>query len=785
MTSTLKIKNLCLKKGKCLPLIVLTLLFMLLFTNCKKQSYLDASLPPEVRAELLLNEMTIGEKAEQMRNSAYAKISSYVNEDDGTVDIDSLKKYFPNGVGGVNISIFLEPEIYVKVIESIQDYNRNYTRLKIPAMCLGEGLHGFMSNYATMYPQAIALGCSWDTVLLEKLYGATALEASARGVRHILSPVLDLSRDARFGRTEECYSEDSYLAGACGRAAVYGLQGRSKTIDANHTAATLKHFVGHGTPEGGRNLAPVNISRFDLMNEHVLPFEMCIDAGVRSVMPSYNEINGLPNHGNKWLIQDILRHKLGFKGLITADQNAVDVMYSMHRIVGSPAEAAKLAIECGVQLDLQYVSGTFNEIEELVNSGQLDVKYIDAAVKQQLVLKFEMGLFENDKVDVQHMKEVTNCQAHKDIALEAAEKSLVLLKNENNTLPFNANELKKVAVIGPMAEDPHFGGYTSEPRRGVSVLDGIKSYGEGKFDVKFAEGCKIAKEKSSFWGNNDQTPNDEASDLKLIAEAVKVAKRSDVVVLAIGGNVSFSREAWGEFHVGDRESIELLGRQNLLVEELVKTGKPIVAFVFGGRPLAFNFVNEQVPAIFQVFYPGQEGGHAIANVIFGDVNPSGKLATTIPKSTGNMPCYYSRKPSRFRSYIYNIGVNYLYPFGHGLSYTSYEYGKPSLNKTEMSESGSVVLSIDVSNTGEMAGEEVVQLYINDLQCSGVRPIQELKDFARVALEPGETKTVDFTITSDKLAFYNIQNEKVVETGAFEVMVGPNSQDLQKLVFEVK
>lgn len=766
-------------------LIALVSIISVIASSCgKKPDYHDTSLPAEVRADLLLKQMTLGEKATQMRNCQYVKIQSYVSPD-GIVNVDSLKKYFPDGVGGINVALDLEPEVYVNVVNSIQDYNLKNTRLAIPAMCIGEGLHGFMSNRATMYPQAIALGCTWDTVLLEKLFGATALEASARGVKQLLSPVLDLGRDPRFGRIEEMYSEDAYLAGACGRSAVYGFQGRNGVIDSIHCASTLKHFLGHGSPEGGRNLAPVYMSTFDILNDQLLPFAMCVEAGARGVMPSYNEINGLPNHGNKWLLQDILRKELGFNGLITADQNAIDVMYTTHAIVPSYADAAKLAIECGVELDLQYMTGTYNLIEELVTTGQLDIKYVDAAVKRQLTLKFELGLFENCKADINHTKEVTNCEAHKAIALEAAEKSTVLLKNENNTLPFDASKIKKVAVIGPLADDVHFGGYTSEPRRGVSVLDGIKAYGEGKFDVVFAEGCKIAKEQSSFWRDDVQTPNDEASDLKLIDEAVKAAKNSDVIVLAIGETVSFSREAWGENHVGDRENLDLLGRQDLLVDKLLKTGKPVVALMFGGRPLSFNYVNENVPAIFQVFYPGQEGGHALANLIFGDVNPSGKLGTTIPKSVGNLPCFYAHKPSRFRSYVYNVGENNLYPFGYGISYTNYQYGKPVIDQTEITISGSVKVSVDVTNSGSVAGEEVVQLYIRDKISSGVRPVKELKDFSRVALQPGQTKTVTFTVTPDKLAFYNLKSKKVVEPGEFEAMVGPNSQDVQTVTFTVK
>jgi len=736
------------------------------------------------KAEKLLATLTLEEKVAQLKIYSFAAITHYTSPT-GVVNVDSLKKYFPVGVGGVCVDKGLDPIAYMNVQQTINDYN-NTTRMKIPVLYQGEALHGFMCLQATVFPQAIALGCSWDPDMLEKVYDAAAREAAARGVKHILSPILDLAREPRFGRIEEMYSEDPYLVGECGKAAVYGLQGRSRIPDSNHVAATLKHFMGHGIPEGGRNIAPVNISYYDLMNEHMAPFATCIDAGVISVMPSYNEINGVPNHVSKWLIKDILAKELGFNGPITGDQNALDELYRTHAVAGSPAGAAKMAIENGIDLDIRYMTGTYDELENLVKSGHLDEKYINQSAKRILALKYLLGLFDNNTLDTLRMKEVTNCDAHKKIALEAAEKSLVLLKNQNNTLPLNQEKIKTVAVIGPMAKGVHYGGYTAEPRfDGIDVLEGVDNISEGKFKLLYAEGCKIAKEESTYWGNEVHTPNDEASDRQFIAEAVKAAKQSDAIILAIGENVSFSREAWGENHLGDRDNLDLLGRQNKLVEELLKTGKPIAALIFGGRPLSFNYVAENVPSIIQVFYPGQEGGTAIANVLFGKVNPSGKLATSIPKSVGQLPCYYSRKPSRFRSYIYFPGSEPLFAFGHGLSYTTYTYGELNIDKSEITANDSIKVSIPITNTGKMAGEEVVQLYIHDKVSTGVRPIKELKDFVKIHLEPNETKSVIFTITKEDLQYYNPDLKKVVEPGEFTVFVGPNSVDLKSTTFIVK
>lgn len=767
------------KKKYCLIFIV-SMIYFAGFAKGKTQFTL---ITPEVKAADLVSKLSLPEKIAQLKISSFESIKPYINNN-GDVDADSLKKYFPYGIGGIGLDKTLDPAFYVKVVNSICQYNKSL-HIFIPPMFIGEGLHGFMAKGATVFPQAIALGCCWDPALLEQVFTVTALEASSRGVKQLFSPVLDLARDPRFGRTEEMYSEDAYLASVCGQAAVWGFQGHKGMPDNKHVAATLKHFVGHGHPEGGRNVAPINISKYDLMNNDIEPFETCINAGALSVMPSYNEMNGVPNHGSKWLLGEVLRDQLGFKGLITSDQDAINEMFKTHAIVSSYAQAAKLAIENGVDLDLRFMIGAYDELENLVKSGKLDEKFIDQSAIRVLTLKYKLGLFEQKDIDVNHMLRVTNSPEHKALALKAATESLVLLKNNSNTLPIDSEKIKTVAVIGPLAKGVHYGGYTAEPRHGVDVLEGVQNFAGNKFNVVYAEGCKIAKEKGSFWQDNNQTPNDEASDLMLIKQAVKVAEQSDVVILALGETVSFCREAWAENHLGDRDDLGLLGRQNQLVENLLKTGKPLVVLMFGGRPLSFNYVDKNVPAIIQVFYPGQEGGTAIADVIFGKVNPSGKLSITIPKSVGQLPCYYSRKPSRMRSYINFKGSDPLYPFGYGLSYTTYEYSNLKIDKSEITNTQSVKVTVQVKNTGKVAGEEVVQLYIHDCVSSGVRPIKELKDFTRVDLQPNETKTVSFLITPDKLSFYNLDLKKVIEPGSFDVMVGPNSVELQTVSFKVK
>ena len=761
-----------------LQITVLLSLSISIFSLAQAQKKSDI----DTKVDALINTMTLQEKKMQLQVRSFDGFKKCLQEN-GEMNADSLSKYYPNGIGGIGIDANLEPEIYVKVLNSFQKWSASRGQ-KIPIEFIGEGLHGYMARGATVFPQAIALGSTWDPELAERIYTVAALEASSRGVVQVYSPNLDLAREPRFGRTEEMFSEDPYLVAMMGNAQVNGFQGRSAKPDRNHVATTLKHFVGHGQPEGGRNTAPINISNYDLMNNDLFPFEYIIKhANPVSLMPSYNEIGGIPNHANSYLIKDVLRKQLGFTGFITSDQSAIEQIHVLHYFAKSDSEAAKIAIENTIDLDLQFNTGSFNALDTLVKSGQLEEKYVNESLRRFLKFKYEMKLFDNPYADVAKMKAVTNTPENKKLALEAAEKALILLKNENNLLPLDNKKIKTLAVIGPLAKGAHFGGYSAEPRQGIDVLDGLIAYAGKDFKVTYAEGCKLALEESSFWKDKVQTPNTIEDDKRLIREAVAVAKQSDVIVLAIGETVAFSREAWSENHLGDRTSLELLGLQNELVTELLSTGKPIVVVVFGGRPLAINEIKKNVPAILQAFYLGQEGGHALANVLFGKVNPSGKLAITMPKSVGELPAYYSRKPSRMRSYV-NESNQPLFPFGFGLSYTTYNYGKPTLNKTSISKTENITVTIPVTNTGKVLGEETVQLYIRDEVSSGSRPIMELKDFAKVKLNAGETKNVTFTITPEKLMFYNYELKKVLESGDFKVMIGPNSANVQTVAFTV-
>jgi beta-glucosidase len=753
----------------------------LLMSACNSAPASSLDEEAKAHARSIISKMSLSEKTAQLQVGSFQLVKKAIKED-GELDFDSLAKYFPYGFGASNLDRNLIPEQYVKALNAIQAYHQTL-KTPIPVVFLGEGLHGLMSQGATVFPQANALGCSWDTVLVQKVYEVTAAESHARGIRQLLTPVLDLARDPRFGRIEEMYSEDPFLVGKMGVAAVRGFQ-QPDSAGNLFVAATLKHFVGHGQPEGGRNVSLVNVSANDIMNNHLLPFEMALYQGnAAAVMPAYNEVCDVPVHANSWLMNDVLRRQMGFKGLVISDQNAVDELHRTHAVVEDEAGAAFTAIKMGIDLDLVHKTGTFLKLDSLVQSGALSETEIDQALERILVLKYKLGLFKGGDISVDNMLAVTNSAEHRAVAREAAQKTMVLLKNDNNTLPFNPSSIKRMAVIGPNAKGVHFGGYTAEPCIGIDVLQGVQDYAKGKFDVLYAEGCKIALETPSFWVDNCQTPNTPEDDRRLIAEAVKVAKQSDVVLLVLGESVAFAREAWGENHRGDRESLDLLGMQDELAKQIFALGKPVAVLMINGRPLSFNYVAQNAPAIIEGFYLGQEGGTAVADVIFGDVNPSGKLAVTFPKSVGELPCFYNRKPSRMRSYVYVENAP-LFAFGHGLSYTTYQYGAPTVDKSSIKKGQNVTVAVTVTNTGNRAGDEVVQLYLRDDVSSAVRPIMELKGFAKVSLKAGESREVKFVLTPDLLSFYNPQLAKVLEPGTFTVMTGPSSQKVQKTSFEV-
>ncbi|MFC2138050.1 glycoside hydrolase family 3 N-terminal domain-containing protein [Bacteroidota bacterium] len=766
---------------KTLIILLLTLSLISCSTD-KNPKYKNPNVPIDERVEDLVKRMTLEEKVAQLI-SFYSRDTSIKLFDSNNVFIGADKlENINSGYGSFFCRDFIDYKTFRRNIErinSFQQYLIENTRLGIPALMFAEGLHGAMVGGATSFPQAIALGCTWDTVLMEQIFTVAALEAHAAGAWQVLSPVLDLARDPRWGRIEECYSEDPYLVSRMAKAAIYGFQGRDNKIQENHLAVTLKHYAGHGQSEGGRNISPVNYSEREFRELHLYPFEIAVKcAKAKSVMASYNEWDGVPNHVNKKLLIDILRTEWGFNGFVMSDGGGLSVTHRVHLAAADSAESGVLSIMNGIDFDLGS-RGCFAALTDQVKQGNVPEKIIDNAVKNVLRIKYNCGLFDYPFINENLFDSIANCNKHKQLALKAAHEAMVLLKNKNNTLPFDSNKIKTLAVIGPNAKGIHLGGYSPVPMHGTDVYTGIKKYAEGKFKVLYAEGCKITLNEECHWYlNENPILNNPENDKKLISKAVKVAQQSDAVVLVLGENEVVNREAWSENHLGDRDNLDLIGMQNELAQAIINTGKPVVVVLINGRPITINELQENAPAIIECWYLGQETGNAIADVIFGKVNPSGKLTVTFPRSVGQLPCFYNKKPSSLREYVLAESTP-LYPFGYGLSYTTYEYSNVKMIPKKISVKGKAEISVDITNTGEMTGDEIVQLYIHDLVSLPTRPVKELKDFKRVSIEPGKTETVKFNITSDKLEAFNLDMKREVQPGEFEIMIGRNSSNLLK------
>jgi beta-glucosidase len=572
-------------------------------------------------------------------------------------------------------------------------------------------------------------------------------------------------------------------------AAVHGFQGDGSFKNRKRVIATLKHFAAHGQPESGMNCGPVSVSERVLRETFLHPFKDAIQkAGAISVMASYNEIDGVPSHASKWLLRQLLRKEWGFKGFVVSDYFAIWELSDRpdthgHFVARDKKEACRLAVEAGVNIELPDPD-CYLHLVDLVRKGELKEKALDELVGPMLFWKFKLGLFDDPFVDPDEAERVVGCDEHRALALQAARETITLLKNESRLVPLNPSKVKSIAVIGPNANRSLLGGYSGLPKHNVTVLDGVKARVGDSVDVHYAEGCKISLGGS--WQQDEVMPSDPDEDRRQIAEALEVARRSEVIVLALGGNEQTSREAWSLKHLGDCASLDLPGRQEDLVKALVDSGKPIIVLLFGGRPLSINYIARRIPVIFQCWYLGQECGHAVAEVLFGDHNPGGKLPITIPRSAGHLPVFYNYKPSARRGYLWD-DVSPLFPFGFGLSYTTFVVKNVRLAKKKIARDGSTQVLVDVTNTGQRQGTEVVQMYIRDRISSVTRPVKELKGFRKVSLQPGQTQTVALDITPESLAFYGADMRYVVEPGEFEILVGTSSRDvdLQKVVLTVK
>ena len=744
-------------------------------------AYRDRKLPIEQRLADLLSRMTLEEKVAQLQgvweNQQFMKTpeSRFVDEK-GAFSPERAAVLLPDGIGQMSRpSEGRGPRQMAEFTNTMQKWLKEKTRLGIPVLFHDECLHGHVAPKGTSYPAAIGLASTWDPDLVHEVFAATAAEARARGAQECLAPVLDLARDPRWGRTEETYGEDPYLVSRIGVAAIKGFQGTGPFIDKAHVLATAKHFAVHGQPEGGTNVAPGNYSERVIREYWLKPFEAAVrEAHVQSVMASYNEVDGIPSHSNKHLLIDILRHEWGFQGVLVSDYFGITELIRIHHIVGTKEAAARLALDSGVDVELPFPDAYPTLIEQ-VKQGKVAEATIDRAVANHLREKFLAGLFDDPYVDPAYAEKITNSEEHQKLSLQAARETLILLKNQNNLLPLDAAKYKHIAVIGPNAADVHLGGYSDKSGRGISILEGIKNRVGSAAEVLYAEGTKIT-ETLPDWDADKVILGDPDRNAKRIAEAVKIAQKSDVIILVLGDNEQTSREAWAPEHKGDRDDLTLLGNQDDLARAMLATHKPVVAVLLHGRPNAITYLAENVPAILDGWYLGQEGGTAAAEVLFGDYNPGGKLPITVPRSVGQLPDYYYQKPSAKREYLFST-TQPLYPFGWGLSYSTFKYGDLRATPDSIGPEGTTRVSVNVTNISEVRGQEVVQLYIRDEISSVTRPVKELRGFRRITLDPGQTKTVEFTLGFDDLSFLDRDMHRVVEPGTFKIMVGGNSVDL--------
>jgi len=762
-------------------IVTFALISVFLSTAVSQESrppYKDPSLPVEQRAADLVKRMTLEEKVDQLAGG-HRRSRAAADPEEKQIFQELGKLYQENSE--------ISPRDAAALRNKAQHYLMEKTRLGIPAIFQGEALHGFMAYGSTSFPQVLGLASTWDPGLVQQAFNAAADEMASSGVNQAFTPVLDLARDPRWGRTEETYGEDPYLVSRMGVAAINGLQGTNWKIDRHHVMATMKHFAAHGQPESGTNTAPVNISERELRETFLVPFEAAVkEAHVGSVMASYNEIDGIPSHVNPWLLDKVLRQEWGFRGYVTSDGNGLQMLVETHHVAADFAEAARKALAAGVDYDLSDGS-VYAALVDQVREGIVPEAELDRAVQRVLEAKFRLGLFEDPYVDPDYAQKITNSPEHQQLALKVAQEAIVLLKNDKNLLPLDLQKLKTIAVIGPNAADVHLGGYSRDPGPGnqISVLDGIRKRVPPSVKVLYSEGCKITTGKQGWagWYENKVEQPDPKADAEEIRAAVEVAHKSNVAIVVVGENESTNREAWSEQHLGDRDSLDLLGSQEALIKAIVETGTPTVVFLINGRPLSINYEKEHVPAILEGWYLGEQGGTAAANVLFGDVNPGGKLPISFPKSVGQLPDYYDHKPSRNRSYLFD-GREPIYPFGFGLSYTQFHFENVRVEPTTIKTSGEAKVTVDITNTGSRAGDEVAQLYIHQRVASRTRPVKQLRGFKRISLQPGQKTTVEFTVKPEDLSLININMNQVVEPGTFDLMVGPSSVETTTVPLQV-
>lgn len=670
----------------------------------------------------------------------------------------------------------------VKGIKKIYDLQRlavEETRLKIPLIVGADVIHG----YETIFPIPLALSCSWDTLAIQRMARISAIEASADGICWTFSPMVDICRDARWGRIAEGSGEDPYLGSLLAKAYVHGYQGDSMQ-GKDEILSCVKHFALYGASEAGKDYNTVDMSHLRMYNEYFAPYRAAVEAGVGSVMSSFNIVDGIPATANKWLLTDVLRDEWGFQGLLVTDYNSIAEM-SIHG-VAPLKEASVRALQAGTDMDM-VSCGFLNTLEESLKEGKVTEAQIDAACRRVLEAKYKLGLFADPYkyCDTLRAEKELYTPEHRAVAREVAAETFVLLKNENHLLPLE--EKGKIALIGPMADARNnmcgMWSMTCTPSRHGTLLEGIRSAVGDKAEILYAKGSNVYYDAEMEKGAVGIRPLERGNDQQLLAEALRTAARADVIVAAVGECAEMSGES------PSRTNLEIPDAQQDLLKALVKTGKPVVLLLFTGRPLILNWESEHIPSILNVWFGGSETGDAVADVLFGKAVPCGKLTTTFPRSVGQLPLFYNhlntgrpdpdnRVFNRYASNYLDEGNEPLYPFGYGLSYTDFVYGDLQLSSETLPKNGNLTASVTVTNKGNHDGYETVQIYLRDIYAEVARPVKELKGFDRIFLKKGESREVKFVLTEDDLKFYNSGLQYIYEPGEFDVMIGTNSRDVQ-------
>ena len=673
----------------------------------------------------------------------------------------------------------------VKGIKKIYDLQRlavEETRLKIPLIVGADVIHG----YETIFPIPLALSCSWDTLAIQRMARISAIEASADGICWTFSPMVDICRDARWGRIAEGSGEDPYLGSLLAKAYVHGYQGDS--MQGNEILSCVKHFALYGASEAGKDYNTVDMSHLRMYNEYFAPYRAAVEAGVGSVMSSFNIVDGIPATANKWLLTDVLRDEWGFQGLLVTDYNSIAEM-SIHG-VAPLKEASVRALQAGTDMDM-VSCGFLNTLEESLKEGKVTEAQIDAACRRVLEAKYKLGLFADPYkyCDTLRAEKELYTPEHRAVAREVAAETFVLLKNENHLLPLE--EKGKIALIGPMADARNnmcgMWSMTCTPSGHGTLLEGIRSAVGDKAEILYAKGSNVYYDAEMEKGAVGIRPLERGNDQQLLAEALRTAARADVIVAAVGECAEMSGES------PSRTNLEIPDAQQDLLKALVKTGKPVVLLLFTGRPLLLNWESEHIPSILNVWFGGSETGDAVADVLFGKAVSCGKLTTTFPRSVGQLPLFYNhlntgrpdpdnRVFNRYASNYLDESSEPLYPFGYGLSYTDFVYGDLQLSSETLPKNGNLTASVTVTNKGNHDGYETVQLYLRDIYAEVARPVKELKGFDRIFLKKGESREVKFVLTEDDLKFYNSGLQYIYEPGEFDVMIGTNSRDVQKKRF---